>query len=404
MNGRRIAGLAAGAALAISATVVIASNPASGASTTEVRMHMSSATQGSFTYGSHTQPLRAQRNSCVLRDDAQAIIEISSTPVGSAAGIANGALGVKGTPSSGNGNPCAQIDATESLTLSTGTALGGLLFTHVQLDVELVGNAVALLTLSNSASGGSSQTFRLRSGNQIVGDQSEGTEDQPPYLVESSSTDTTDDCAAPNSSGPNSAGTDNCRWTVKPSFLFDTISLTTDVVNSGTVALEGGSDFGNDPTRDTIFFLQQCTTAPVTDTDTVVTGTFTRLDGTDCKVYTVDADDGNTTDHSDNTVLFVPTGGGQVPYRGVINLGPKPAPTDGTMGDVSLEYDPAGGTAFQPVQWCTSPQFDTNGLVTSATLPAGESWCVAKAITVGGTVGTVITTWQVYGLDDPRFK
>jgi hypothetical protein len=409
MNGRRIASLTAGAALAIAATVVVASSPASGDSPpSEVRMHMTSLTVGSFKYGGATQDLKAQKSSCALTNVAQSIIKISTTgPGNSAAGIANGALGVKGTPSSGNGNPCAQIDATESLTLVAGPTLAGRLFTHVQLDVELAGNAVAELTLSKSGEGGDSETFSLRSGNQIIDDQSEGVEDQPPYLVESPAGDLVDDCAAPNSSGPNSGGTDNCRWTVRPGFLFDTISLTTTDVNTGTVALEGGSDFPNDPTRDTIFFLQQCTTGDVTDTETVVTGTFSRLDGTDCKVYSVEADDGGTISGSDNTILFVPSGGGEVPYRGVINLGPKPAP-NGTLNPITLSYDPdgdIGGTSYKPVQWCGSPDFDANGLVTSATMPPNESWCVAKATTTGGEeLGTVVTEWQVYGLDDPRFQ
>jgi len=41
--------------------------------------------------------------------------------------------------------------------------------------------------------------------------------------------------------------------------------------------------------------------------------------------------------------------------------------------------------------------------ITSATIPEPETWCIAAAYTrdVGGEL---VTTWQLYGLDDPKFQ
>jgi hypothetical protein len=48
--------------------------------------------------------------------------------------------------------------------------------------------------------------------------------------------------------------------------------------------------------------------------------------------------------------------------------------------------------------------FDATGVVTAASLPAGETWCIASETTVGEGTGQVETTWQVWGHDDPNFK
>ena len=108
-----------------------------------------------------------------------------------------------------------------------------------------------------------------------------------PYTVSSSPGDTTDACAAPNSSGPNSGPNDNCEWTVQPGFNFDTVTLTT--VSAGTVAVEGSNDFGNNPNFDTLFYLSNG--APTPTNDTVTTNEDTAVSG---NVLTNDSDpDGN---------------------------------------------------------------------------------------------------------------
>ena len=53
--------------------------------------------------------------------------------------------------------------------------------------------------------------------------------------------------------------------------------------------------------------------------------------------------------------------------------------------------------------WCIDPAVRRDDEVTSATLPAGETWCIASADTRGDSSGGLVTTWQVYGFDDPRF-
>jgi hypothetical protein len=129
-----------------------------------------------------------------------------------------------------------------------------------------------------------------------------------------------------------------------------------------------------------------------------VSGTFTRLsDPEQCKRFQLEvgANEGGP------TVLFQPEGGADVDYRGFITFGPKPEPA----GPLSLllQYDPENDGSFKNVQWCDSPVFDA-GVVTSATLPTGETWCVASETTAGEGTGQVETTWQVWGHDDPLFR
>jgi VCBS repeat-containing protein len=143
-----------------------------------------------------------------------------------------------------------------------------------------------------------------------------------------------------------------------------------------------------------------CSEDQVTDTDGDVTGTFTRLtDPLECKQFSLVASS------TDDTILFQPSGAGVVTYRGVVSFGPEPPPAPGTTGELALRlrYDPTGGEDFQPMQWCLNPQFDGTKTVTSATLPAGETWCVASAYTRGQSAGgLLLIDWQVYGIADPN--
>lgn len=146
-------------------------------------------------------------------------------------------------------------------------------------------------------------------------------------------------------------------------------------------------------------FQVLCSTKTVTATDGDVNGSFTRLsDPLECKRFVL------TASELDEEVIFQPEGEGTVTYRGLIELGPDPAPVDG-IAPVGLEYDPDGpdgAGGYQPLLWCENPVFDAENQVTGATIPLGETWCLASAFTRGTGV-EILTTYQVYGRDDPGF-
>lgn len=669
-TGARRRAIAAVIALGVSGIGVVASQTEAGATPSAVRLHLGTDFQA-FTFGTTTQSLTTQRNSCVVSGPSGTLMALSTNGSQAAPGLANYGLGIKAAPSSGNGSPCAQIDGTELLRLRPGTQLTGRTFSKMQLDLEMTGNAVVLVTASL---GSTSRQFRMQTGTSITAPISDTT---PPYEVTSTDPATPVACAAPNSSGPNSASNDNCVWTIDPDIDFDTVTITTTTAGA-TASLEGSGDFGNSPTFDTMFFLSNavpvagndsattpedtpvdinvlandsdgdaqpltvaiqtpptrgtltptatngvftytpnanvngsdsfvysvtdgsasatanvsitvvpvndppvaqdasvsadedgaavtipvatdidssvvnascsgvtggtvtnigngsitfipapnfngsvtftctitdaqgatatatatvnvgvvpvndapvavddaydvpeqttetpfvtlnvvsndtdvdldtltatavtdptngtaevvaggirytpdlgfrgtdtltytvsdggltdtatvtltvfpviCSAQTVSDTDGAVSGTFTRLtDSQVCKRYVLDAD------ATTGTVLFTPQGAFDVAYRGTLNFGPRLAPTGTGELSLLLEYDPLGGTAFRPVRWCVDPVFDPSGVVTSATLPVGETWCVASEATTGVAGGQVQTIWQVYGVDDPNF-
>lgn len=461
------------------------STPATPASV--VRLHL--GTDGdSFAYGSTLQPLITAKGGCEITS-AQPVMALSS-PSQMQPGLADDSIGVK-AKGGANGTPCGQVSSTERLTLRPGTTLGGRSFRKVRLDLEMTGNAIVSLTLTRSSTGASA-TYTLQTGGNIAAAQASETDFDrvAPYEVSSSPGDEVDGCAAPNSSGPNSGGNDNCLWTVQPGSDFDTVTLSAAV---GTVALEGGSDFANSSDHESLFYLSNtapvatndvvttaedtaatgnllandtdadgdalavasstspshgqvslgasgaftytpdpgytgpdsftytvsdgeatasatvqitvypviCSGETVTDAEGAVSGSFTRLsDGFDCKRYALDAVD------ADGTVLFKPEGASEVTYRGFVQFAPAAAPTLASGGAFSLllEYDPTGGTTYEPVQWCIDPQFGADDVVTSATLPAGQAWCIANADLRPNADGDIATMWQVYGVDDPRFK
>jgi hypothetical protein len=170
---------------------------------------------------------------------------------------------------------------------------------------------------------------------------------------------------------------------------------------SFTYKADDGHTTSNAATVSLSVFPVICSNDTVTQSDGAVTGAFTRLDDTfNCKRYVLDASAG------DSTVLFKPSGAASVDYRAVLSFGANPAPVAGGPGTFSLllEYDPLGGNSFRPVQWCVNPQFDSSDLVTSAAIPAGETWCIASAKNRPNASGDIVTTWQVFGHDDPKFR
>ncbi|MBK5287723.1 MAG: tandem-95 repeat protein [Acidimicrobiia bacterium] len=269
--------------LVATATGVMVAVASSGATPNEVRLHLGSDGQF-FKYGTTTQTLTTASNNCKI-NSAEPLIDLG-TPTGSTApGIGpDNSIGVRSNQG-GNGTPCSQIDQTESLSLKPGTTIAGRSFSGLRLDLEMTGNARVNLTLSNSTT---SALYQLQTGTSIAPAQAAEPDYDTtvPYTVSSSPGDTTDGCAAPNSSGPNSGANDNCEWTVQPGFNFTSVTLTTTV---GTVSLEGSGDFGNNPEFDTVFYLSN--TPPTATDDTVTTAEDTAKSG---NVLTNDSDaDGN---------------------------------------------------------------------------------------------------------------
>jgi VCBS repeat-containing protein len=242
-----------------------------GAAPSAVHLHLGSDGRY-FQLGSTTQTLTTSNNSCQI-NSAEPVIDLSSSGTQSAPGLGSDSIGVK-SKSGANGTPCGQVDGAETLQLKPGTSIGSRTFSGVRLDLEVTGNAIVKLTL---ARGSTSAVYQLQTGTSIVTAQTnEPDYDRTaPYNASSSPGDTTDACAAPNSSGPNSGSNDNCEWTVQPGFNFDTVTLTT--VSLGAVSLEGSNDFGNDPNFDSLFFLSNSPPSPTNDTvttneDTAKTG------------------------------------------------------------------------------------------------------------------------------------
>lgn len=204
-----------------------------------------------FVYGELVpQVLTTGKNGCEITS-AETIVDL--TGAGGVPGLNDNSIGIKARGPNSNGTPCSQIDNKETLTIQPGNAMTGALLSKVRLDLEMTGDAVVRLTLSDG--GDNTDTFILQTGTNATATQKTEADfdTQAPFFVFTSpetDTDNTDACASSTSSGPNSHASDNCIWTVEPGFDFDTIELT---VDTGTASLEGGSDTGAANT--TLFFL-----------------------------------------------------------------------------------------------------------------------------------------------------
>ncbi len=260
-RNRRWAVLVGAAALMVGA---FASSPALGTEQV-VRLHLGTDSQR-FSYGNTNQNLTTAKNGCQITS-AEPLIDLASTATGGSSqpGLSSLSIGVKSSGSNSNGTPCSQIDNLEKLEIRPGADLAGRTFSKVRLDLEMTGNAVVVITLKR---GTESRVYQLQTGTSIQTAQTQepGYDTTAPYEVSSSPGDEVDACAAPNSSGPNNFGNDNCLWTIDPNFEFDLIEITTTI---GTASLEGSSDFGNDPMYDSLFYLSN--RAPVAAADTFST-------------------------------------------------------------------------------------------------------------------------------------
>jgi hypothetical protein len=265
-------------ALADDSTVTATSTATDFDAASAVRLHLGSDGK-SFYYPDGDTPANTEQdlgaNGCRLTSSAT-IVKLSATAgtTNKPVGLVGNGIGVKGSSTS-TGTPCGQVDGAETLTLATGDALGGRLFTGVRLDLEMTGNAVAELTLTKGAD---SRSYFLQTGRGINPNPPlQPLDTTVPYEVTSGPTDSVVACAAQNSSGPNSGPNDNCLWTVDPGFAFDTVKLAT---VPGTVSLEGSGDFGNDPAFDSLFYLTAPNNAPtVIDHDFEVNGQGQTLEG-----------------------------------------------------------------------------------------------------------------------------
>lgn len=306
-------------ALAIAGSM-LAVVPAVGSSHEDaVRLHL--GTDGRrFSYDATTQALTLAKNGCQITS-SEPLINLSSTNGGtSVPGLSGYSLGVKSSGSNSNGSPCGQVDPTERLIIEPGTDLVGRSFDALRLDVEMAGNAVVSVGLYQGANQ-VLPTYLLQTGTSITPDQADESDydTSAPYIVSSDPTndpDGKDACAAPNSSGPNNAGNDNCLWSIDPGFSFDKIVLTTTL---GTVSLEGSGDFANDTEHDSLFYLansgpdavdDSATTDEDTSVQVDVLGNDTDVDGDTLTVSGVGDTGtvGTVTDNGDGTVSYDPNG------------------------------------------------------------------------------------------------
>jgi hypothetical protein len=269
-NRRRIYALVGAAAVAGALLVVApALGDHQGGSVTQVEFRAFGEGGPRIVAAGHAdQLLVTKNNACDLADNGT-LLKIEGDNRGP--GIANLGIGVKSSGSNSNGTPCSQVDSKEKLTILPGSSLPGRAFSGVELDLEMTGNAIVLMTFSPAS--GDPVTYELHTGTSFsvlcATTQENGAEwpgcSTPlgsPTVVTSETGVLKAGCNAPQNSGPNSGANDNCIWLVTQGFDATRIDLTTSTVSGGTVSLEGGSDTN----RPSIFYLADNTPVAVDDT------------------------------------------------------------------------------------------------------------------------------------------
>ena len=386
-TGRKRAMAVTGAVLALAAAIGMVVTSGAAPSPSAVRLHMAGDGRY-FAYGSATQPL-TNSSGCKI-GSAESLIDIS-TEHGTDPGLGSNGLGVKS--GSSNGTPCSQVDKYETLKLKRGPGLGSRRFTGVRLDVEMTGNAVVKLTLASSSR---SETYLLKTGTSIIPSEADDPDYDlvAPYLVSSGPGDVWDACAAPNASGPNSGGNDNCLWTVQPGFVFDTLTLTT---LKGTVALEGAGDFGGHADFETLLYLDN--SPPTAANDTFTTAEDTPLTG---NVLANDADLDGTPLAA--TLLTGPSHGTLAPGGLASTGGFTYVPDPNYNGPDSFTYRASDGLASSnatvtiTVTAVNDPPVPTT---TGATTNEDSSVDVTVATDVDSTEGTAVCTLTSGGTSYP---
>ncbi len=395
--------LVIGAMIATAMSSVAGSTPPSYEQTGLISLEISGSESGTAVLNGATTQTLGTGQGCAYTSTGPEVLAISGSDLGP--GIANGSIGVQAKR---NGRNCGQIDGAERLTIALGGAAPSdeAVF-RAELDLELQQDAVVVAT--TYLEGAQVGAYTLFTGENI-----------PAGVVPSNPVSATD--ASPNvacnpqsSSGPNSSASDNCRFVLEPTVVFDTLVLTT---SAGKASLEGGADGtavatgGQGP--GSLFFLAE---APdgildcgdvVSVSDGSLGGVVTRLDnagGTPCdlKPYTFDI--------NGNQVEFEPTGFTGARYSAGIT---KPVPVSNPL-TVSIEYDRDGDDTiwgFTLMKWCENAVIqnsvsggDVSRLVTDADLPAGESWCIAAVDVLeaaGPDAGSAV--FWLYGEDDPHWR
>ncbi len=201
---------------------------------------------------------------------------VSMAATGGVPGIAFDAIGVfgGGSGSSARGVDCSRVGAGESLSISLAGALAGRQVWRTELDIEVKQNARIRATASLGAQ---STVFELRSGGSIVSGQGSSTPGSPIF-----------NCNAASDSGNDSGPSDNCRWLFGG--LWDSLKLET---LAGEWSLEGGADFADALSNNSLFFLTRASGVLSCGEDTITVGdgsgsalaTGTRLanaDGSQC--------------------------------------------------------------------------------------------------------------------------
>lgn len=185
--------------------------------------------------GTVTQTLTSGKN-CAMGQGGAGLLAFDATPSNPGVGLNSGSIGVR-ERTSANGASCGAVDSAggESLTLTLGSGVNGLLAGSASLDIDLKQSAQILAV----ATKGGTQVgrFELRSGTTIT---------QPGPLT-GGPADQVQTCNNPADSGPDSGTNNNCRWQISsPSWtgpedgvVFDALTLTAVM---GSFSLMGGAD------------------------------------------------------------------------------------------------------------------------------------------------------------------
>lgn len=331
-----------------------------------------------FAYGGATQPITTARNGCQITS-AETLIDLAADG-NQQPGLNSQSIGVKSTGSNANGTPCSQVDATEVLSIKPGPSLAGRAFAGVKLDLEMTGDAIVEITFL-PAQPGLESTYSLHTGTNFQAlcntnplangcpGNSNDSSSTPPYEIESETGEVDNACAAPNSSGPNSGGNDNCIWRIDPGYDATEIRIT--VRNVGTVSLEAGVDTGS-PSK---FYLANAAPDALDDTATVSENA--------AEPQFIDVLD-NDTDPDGNDADLIVTGVSTV-------TGVSGAPT-------GLVAYTASGVTFDPngqFEFLDDTESRTNTFTYSIMDPLGGTDTATVTVTIDGANDTPVLASQV---------
>ena len=406
-------------ATAVALVVGLATIPAIGShlpnDSGTLRLHLGSdATY--FRYTPAAGPTQTQNIAAPVRCEASItgpLAAVSGSNRGP--GLVSYGLGIKS--GGAQGTPCSRVDATENMAVEL---VGVPLAASAAFDLELKGDAK--ITVAVYLNGSLLEDFEVRSGGSIVAGQGVDGSGTEPYTAAATTDDpatTVDEsianCRNQSDSGPDAGARDNCRLSIDPSLPFDEVRFTPSV---GEMSLEGSSDFGNDPTKDTIFYLTSyqglldCGDS-ATDTSGGTDVTITRHQNIDdpataadeslipCtpKAYSLEAVDADPP--AEDTVTFELSDPAQVAlYRADLTFD---RPLAGLF-DAQLFYDPNGSDGyddFVEMPACTGdPGLKTDAVQDETVIPTGDQGCIVSVLqNYDGT-----TTWDVLFYGDWRFK